>query len=143
MKLEKQAPPSTSLTGAFSPPPELEAKWLASKYLGQEYTEQMPFGGFGGAGKKFKSGNKHTKHPEQEDEDRYWAQMVDQTAHSQMIDVLKGGHGVPLSSEFLPSNEHICSEMLGTLPLTGITTCRLHECPVLHYRRIRYTLPDL
>lgn len=44
MKLEKQAPPSTSLTGAFSPPPELEAKWLASKYLGQEYTEQMPFG---------------------------------------------------------------------------------------------------
>ncbi|OWZ59865.1 saccharopepsin [Cryptococcus neoformans c45] len=98
MKLEKQAPPSTSLTGAFSPPPELEAKWLASKYLGQEYTEQMPFGGFGGAGKKFKSGNKHTKHPEQEDEDRYWAQMVDQTAHSQMIDVLKGGHGVPLSN---------------------------------------------
>lgn len=139
MKLEKQTPSSTSLTGTFPPSPELEAKWLASKYLGQEYTDQMPLGGFGGAGKKFKSGNKHTEHPEQNDEERYWAQMVDQSAHSQMIDVLKGGHGVPLSSEFLFSKR----THRGTLSLTGITTCRLHERPVLRHHGNRYTLPDL
>lgn len=101
MKLEKQSLSSTSLTGdipTFYPSPELEAKWLASKYLGQDYAEQMPLMGFDGAGKKFKSGNEHTEHHEQKDQDRYWAQMVD---------MLKDGHGVPLSSEFLPS-KRIC-----------------------------------
>ncbi|KIR53730.1 saccharopepsin [Cryptococcus gattii Ru294] len=92
MKLEKQSLSSTSLTGdipTFYPSPELEAKWLASKYLGQDYAKQMPLMGFDGAGKKFKSGNEHTEHHEQKDQDRYWAQMVD---------MLKDGHGVPLSN---------------------------------------------
>ncbi|TYJ57699.1 hypothetical protein B9479_001553 [Cryptococcus floricola] len=94
MKLHKQPVDADSFThGAHGlrPSPELEAEWLAFKHLGREYVDQLPLGGMGGAGRKFKG----KKQPEmtEEEKEMYWAQMQDGgNAH-----MLKGGHGVPLS----------------------------------------------
>ncbi|WVQ79046.1 hypothetical protein IAT38_001139 [Cryptococcus sp. DSM 104549] len=102
MKLEKHAPADQFLPDASNlrPTPELEAEWLKFKHMGQEYAEQLPLMGSGGAGRKFKEGKKHKHHHDKDlsdEEKMYWAQVHHGRHKHAEERMLKGGHGVPLS----------------------------------------------
>ncbi|KAK8861397.1 hypothetical protein IAR55_002216 [Kwoniella newhampshirensis] len=102
MKLEKVALTPSSLSPDASnlrPSPQQEAEWLRHKHLGLAHEEsvngQKPMMGMGGSGRKLKG--EHQTPPELNDEDRekYWAQMIHHNGNEKRT--LKGGHGVPLS----------------------------------------------
>lgn len=88
MKLSKMDS-AKHLSPDFSP--IKEAEWLMQKHLGGLFgsEDQKPF-----AGRRNKPLRKSD-----DDEDLFWAQMIEESKDN--ADVLKGGHGVPLSSEFV------------------------------------------
>lgn len=87
MKLNKMDR-SAHLSADFSP--IKEAQWLMEKHFGSLMgsDEQKPFMG----GRR----NKPLRLSD-DDKDLFWAQMIEETKEN--ADALKGGHGVPLSSE--------------------------------------------
>ena len=107
MKLKKMPLSATSLLPDASdvrPSPEQEAEWLRHKHLGASHEEtfgQKPLMGLGGKGRKTKSkDHHHHEKPEADEEDeRYWAQMINHNGAQKRM--LKGGHGVPLSGKWL------------------------------------------
>ncbi|WWC87691.1 uncharacterized protein L201_002583 [Kwoniella dendrophila CBS 6074] len=102
MKLEKVTPTSLLSDSASNirPSPEQEAEWLRHKHLGLSHEEllngngQKPLMGSGGSGRKVK-GDCHYHDMNDEDKDKFWAQMIKRDGNEKRA--LKGGHGVPLS----------------------------------------------
>lgn len=84
MKLQKRDPASLLDHNVAK-----EVEFLMQKHAGafMEDTTQKVLGGFGGAGRPLRT-NKG-------DGERLWAQMIEEENEN----ALKGGHGVPLSSE--------------------------------------------
>jgi saccharopepsin len=102
MQLKKLPLTESSLNPDSShlrPTPEQEAEYLRHKYLGLQHSgdEQRPLGGFGGAGRPAK----HIPEMHEDDMDKFWAQMIPKRGDNEKR-MLKGGHGVPLSSEYNP-----------------------------------------
>ena len=110
-KLKKLPLDAASLlpdSASFRPSPEQEAQWLRAKHLAASlgwdsvWGGQKPLMGSGGVGAKMREGLEdikeklHDLEEEVEDEERYWAQMMEGGGMSKRM--LKGdGHGVPLS----------------------------------------------
>lgn len=100
MKLKKLDPVAS--LGPHGIPPHLEAEFLKHKHLGgfeDDAMNQVPF-----ISRDSLRGKGGRKHHSQEDE-RYWAQFFDS---EKSVDVA-GGHGVPLSGEFVvthPTHTH-------------------------------------
>jgi saccharopepsin len=101
MALKKLPISQTSLNpdGAdFRPSPEMEAEFLKHKHLGFQTPEwmdsigQKPLMGFGGEGRKMPS----LPEVDEEARDKFWAMMMGENNNQKRM--LKGGHGVPLSS---------------------------------------------
>lgn len=99
LKLQKLAPAANN--------PQLESAWLAEKY-GVSAQAQMPLMGAGGTGRQI------SRPTSENGETLFWTQGEE----------VKGGHGVPLSSEFIFKHYQLCHN--------GIQHSRLHECPVFH-----------
>lgn len=105
MKLKKLPLTETSLLPDAShvrPSPEQEAEFLRHKHLGLAHEESETFGqkplmGFGGSGRKFHHQNSEHEGLDDEERERFWAQMIGEGGNEKRM--LKGGHGVPLSGE--------------------------------------------
>ena len=102
MQLKKLPISQTSLNpdgNDFRPSPEMEAEFLKHKHLGFQTPEwlenmgQKPLMGFGGEGRKMPS----LSEVDEEAREKFWAMMMGDNHNQKRM--LKGGHGVPLSSE--------------------------------------------
>jgi saccharopepsin len=104
MQLKKLPISQTSLNpdgSDFRPSPEMEAEFLKHKHLGFQTPEwlenmgQKPLMGFGGEGRKMPS----LSEVDEEAREKFWAMMMGDNHNQKRM--LKGGHGVPLSSELI------------------------------------------